>query len=58
MKAIYRFASLHPSPNSGIPESAVAGALGIELGGRNVYFGAQVKEPGSDGRFDRWLREI
>jgi adenosylcobinamide-phosphate synthase len=40
MKAIYRFASLHPSPNSGIPESAVAGALGIELGGRNVYFGA------------------
>lgn len=39
MKAIYRFASLHPSPNSGIPESAVAGALGIELGGRNVYFG-------------------
>jgi adenosylcobinamide-phosphate synthase len=38
-RAIARFASLHPSPNSGIPESAVAGALGIELGGRNVYFG-------------------
>ncbi|MFC0330418.1 adenosylcobinamide-phosphate synthase CbiB [Paenibacillus sepulcri] len=37
--AIRIFASLHPSPNSGIPESAVAGALGIELGGRNVYFG-------------------
>jgi adenosylcobinamide-phosphate synthase len=38
--AICRFARLHPSPNSGIPESAVAGALGIELGGLNVYGGA------------------
>lgn len=38
-KAIIRFARLHPSPNSGIPESAVAGALGIELGGVNVYHG-------------------
>jgi adenosylcobinamide-phosphate synthase len=37
--AIRRFARLHPSPNSGIPESAVAGALGIELGGLNVYGG-------------------
>lgn len=33
------FAKLHPSPNSGIPESVVAGALGIELGGVNRYFG-------------------
>lgn len=33
------FARLHPSPNSGIPESAVAGALGIELGGTNRYGG-------------------
>lgn len=38
-KAIRLFAHLHPSPNSGIPESAVAGALGIELGGRNFYAG-------------------
>ncbi|MNI14336.1 cobalamin biosynthesis protein [compost metagenome] len=37
--AILKFARLHPSPNSGIPESAVAGALGIELGGLNVYGG-------------------
>ncbi|PZE20375.1 adenosylcobinamide-phosphate synthase CbiB [Paenibacillus xerothermodurans] len=37
--AIFRFAALHPSPNGGIPESAVAGALGIELGGVNVYHG-------------------
>lgn len=39
VQAIRRFARLHPSPNSGIPESAVAGALGIELGGTNVYHG-------------------
>lgn len=39
--AIRRFAHVHPSPNSGIPESAVAGALGIELGGLNIYGGAR-----------------
>lgn len=39
LRAIRLFAKAHPSPNSGIPESAVAGALGIELGGVNVYFG-------------------
>ncbi|MDB5055374.1 MAG: cobalamin biosynthesis protein CobD [Bacilli bacterium] len=38
-KSMRKFAHLHPSPNSGIPESAVAGALGIELGGRNYYGG-------------------
>ncbi|WP_127584140.1 adenosylcobinamide-phosphate synthase CbiB [Paenibacillus koleovorans] len=36
-QAIRRFAHLHPSPNSGIPESAVAGAMGVELGGLNRY---------------------
>lgn len=29
----------HPSPNSGIPEAGVAGALGIRLGGQNYYQG-------------------
>ncbi|MBB6675351.1 adenosylcobinamide-phosphate synthase CbiB [Cohnella nanjingensis] len=38
-RAIRAFAKLHPSPNSGIPESAVAGALGIRLGGTNRYGG-------------------
>ncbi len=36
-RAMKKFAGLHPSPNSGIPESVVAGALGIELGGLNRY---------------------
>ncbi|UUZ80883.1 adenosylcobinamide-phosphate synthase CbiB [Paenibacillus sp. P26] len=38
-RAVLRFARLHPSPNSGIPESAAAGAFGFELGGVNVYHG-------------------
>jgi adenosylcobinamide-phosphate synthase len=29
----------HPSPNSGYSEAAYAGALGLRLGGRNVYAG-------------------
>jgi adenosylcobinamide-phosphate synthase len=34
-----RDGSKHPSPNSGIPEAAVAGALGIQLGGTSIYAG-------------------
>lgn len=39
LHSVRRFAALHPSPNSGYPESAVAGAMGVQLGGRNVYGG-------------------
>lgn len=38
-RMVRRDARKHPSPNSGFPESAVAGALGIRLGGTNVYHG-------------------
>lgn len=38
-KTILRDAHRHPSPNSGIPEAATAGALGIRLGGLNYYGG-------------------
>ena len=34
-----RDASKHPSPNGGYAESTVAGALNIQLGGINSYFG-------------------
>ncbi|MCY0900976.1 MAG: adenosylcobinamide-phosphate synthase CbiB [Firmicutes bacterium] len=34
-----RDAHKHPSPNGGIPEAMVAGALGVQLGGENVYQG-------------------
>ena len=36
-RAWRRDASAHPSPNAGVVEAAFAGALGVRLGGRNVY---------------------
>jgi adenosylcobinamide-phosphate synthase len=39
MSAIWQDAAKHPSPNSGFAEAAVAGALGIQLGGLNFYGG-------------------
>ena len=38
-------AGQHPSPNAGVVEAAFAGALGVRLGGRNVY-GGRVEERG------------
>lgn len=35
----------HSSPNSGFPEAAAAGALGVRLGGANRYFGKLVEKP-------------
>lgn len=35
----------HASPNSGHGEAAVAGALGIRLGGSSTYFGRVVRKP-------------
>ena len=35
----------HKSPNCAFSEGAVAGALGIQLGGTNIYFGETVYKP-------------
>lgn len=35
----------HPSPNSGRPEAAMAGALGVSLGGGSRYFGKTAGKP-------------
>ncbi|HSH14060.1 MAG TPA: adenosylcobinamide-phosphate synthase CbiB, partial [Desulfurivibrionaceae bacterium] len=35
----------HASPNSGHPEAAAAGALGLQLGGGSSYFGRPVEKP-------------
>jgi len=43
MRAWMRDGSRHPSPNAGQCEAAAAGALGVRLGGRNVY-GSRVEE--------------
>ena len=45
LKIIWRNARNHPSPNAGYPEAAVAGALGVQLGGTNYYFGAPHNRP-------------
>ncbi|MCW2757734.1 MAG: hypothetical protein JWO46_1480 [Nocardioidaceae bacterium] len=39
LRAWRRDAVAHPSPNAGPVEAAFAGALGVRLGGRNVYAG-------------------
>ncbi|ABR49737.1 cobalamin biosynthesis protein CobD [Alkaliphilus metalliredigens QYMF] len=35
----------HSSPNAGYPEAAMAGVLGIQLGGMSYYFGKLVEKP-------------
>lgn len=35
----------HKSPNAGFPEAAFAGALGVRMGGPNVYHGRVVEKP-------------
>lgn len=40
-----RDGSKHKSPNAGHPESAMAGALQVRLGGQNFYDGAPVASP-------------
>ena len=35
----------HPSPNSGVPEASMAGAIGVTLGGPNFYNGLLSEKP-------------
>ncbi|HDH00494.1 MAG TPA: cobalamin biosynthesis protein CobD [Nitrospirae bacterium] len=44
-KIMLRDGKNHLSPNSGIPEAAMAGALGIKLGGPSLYEGIAVRKP-------------
>ena len=45
VKILRRDRRKHPSPNSGIPEAAIAGALGIRLGGPGAYNGIPSDKP-------------
>lgn len=54
-----RDASTQPSPNAGFPESAFAGAIGVQLGGTNLYGGEEVVkatmgDPVSPLNHDAW----
>jgi len=44
-KMVIRDRYNHTSPNAGFPESAVAGALGVQLGGESTYFGKKIAKP-------------
>jgi adenosylcobinamide-phosphate synthase len=50
--AWHRDAAGHPSPNAGVIEASVAGALGIRLGGTNTYYGNRTEHRAlmGDGR--------
>jgi adenosylcobinamide-phosphate synthase len=50
-RAFRRYGGQHPSPNAGRCEAAFAGALGIRLGGTNLYHGvAETRPELGDGR--------
>lgn len=44
-KIMFRDRKNHKSPNCAYPEGAVAGLLGVQLGGDNFYFGEIMKKP-------------
>ena len=51
LRAVRDQAPAHPSPNSGVSEAAFAAALGLTLGGRNVYGDrVEVRPPLGTGR--------
>ncbi|MBI5015776.1 MAG: cobalamin biosynthesis protein CobD [Deltaproteobacteria bacterium] len=45
LRVAWRDGRLHKSPNSGYPEAAFAGALGVRLGGTNTYRGVPRPSP-------------
>lgn len=55
LRVIYHDAGQHSSPNAGFSEAAVAGALDVQLGGLNYYFGEPVDKP-TIGRPNQTLR--
>jgi adenosylcobinamide-phosphate synthase len=59
VKTMSRDAGKHRSPNAGWPEAAMAGALGLRLGGPRAYDGAMLDEPWmGDGREQVSPRDI
>lgn len=42
---VRKFGHQHASPNSGYPESALAGILNCQFGGTHIYFGERIEKP-------------
>ena len=53
LRFVGKYGNRHASPNSGYPESALAGILNCRFGGPHVYFGEIVYKPfiGDKDRF-------
>ena len=45
MRILRRDGRKHASPNAGLPEAAMAGVLGVALGGVNFYNGQPIARP-------------
>jgi adenosylcobinamide-phosphate synthase len=45
LRILWRDGRKHPSPNAGLTEAAMAGALGVQLGGTNYYDGEPHERP-------------
>ncbi len=45
MSIMWRDGRKHTSPNAGIPEAAMAGAVGVKLGGPSIYGGVVTEKP-------------
>jgi len=45
IEIMFRDGGKHTSPNAGIPEAAMAGAIGVRLGGPSAYGGIIVQKP-------------
>ena len=57
-QAVRRDAPRHPSPNAGMAEAAFAGALGLRLGGTNVYDGRTEARPSLGAGAPAAVRDI
>ena len=42
---VWKYGKMHASPNSGYPESALAGILDCQFGGTHTYFGEVIEKP-------------